>query len=322
MTSRGRLYRILEMINLLSNKHQKWKTKDLANHFSVTSRTIYRDFEIMDEMRIPIYKDELYHTYSILEDFYFKPPDMTKEEALALLLVGHAFQEEMFPYQEELNSAISKIINSLPESIKKVLDDLGNKIIYQHGAVVDVKEYKSIIQSIEKAIGNKYSILIDYYSLSRNVKNERKIDPYQVFHLNGAFYLIAYCHLRCEILMFRIDRIRNISTTTDRYEEDKSFDIDEYLKNSWGVERSNVAKRVVLVFTGKSARLVKEKKWHDSQEIINLSGDKIRFEVTTSSMEEMKSWVLSFGSGVEVIRPVELRENVEEEIDKLLKIYK
>ncbi len=63
---------------------------------------------------------------------------MTTEEALALLLVGQAFSEEIFPYQENLKTAISKIINSLPKSVKKVVNDIGTKIVYQHGAFVDV----------------------------------------------------------------------------------------------------------------------------------------------------------------------------------------
>ncbi|MFP4662205.1 MAG: helix-turn-helix transcriptional regulator, partial [Halanaerobiales bacterium] len=320
MASKGRLYRIIEMINLLGDRHRKWKAKKLAEHFSVSKRTIYRDFQIMDEMRIPIYQEEN-HTYSILDDFYFNPPEITREEALAVLLVSQAFHEEMFPYQSDLDAAISKIINSLPDSIKKVVDDLGKEIVYHHGAVVNAKEYKDIIQIIEKSIKDNMSLIIKYYSLSRDEESKRKINPYQVFHMNGAFYLIAYCHLRSEVLMFRIDRIRHISTTTDRYEEDESFDIEEYLKTAWGVERSNVAKRVVLVFKGKSARLVREKKWHDSQEVIELPGDKIRFEVTTGSMEEMKSWVLSFGASVEVIRPEELKLSVKEEIEKMGKIY-
>ncbi len=52
---KNRIYRILEIIILLSNRHKKWKVKELAGHFSVTPRTIYRDFEIMDEMRILVY---------------------------------------------------------------------------------------------------------------------------------------------------------------------------------------------------------------------------------------------------------------------------
>ena len=316
---KNRIYRILEIIILLSNKHKKWKVTELADHFAVTPRTIYRDFEIMDELRIPIYESN--HTYSILEDYYFQPPDMTTEEALALLLIGQAFSEEIFPYQENLKTAISKIINSLPKSVQKVVNDIGAKIVYQHGAFVNLNNFKVVIQEIEDAIKKYKSIKIIYYSLSRDSVSERIIDPYKIAYKNGACYLIGNCHNRQDTRMFRIDRIKDLLGTSEFFEEPENFDIDEYLKNSWSVERSEKEKRVVLHFEGKAAKLVREKKWHPSQEIINLPADKIRFRVTTSSMEEIKNWILGYGASVQVIRPKELKQEIVEEINKMQETY-
>ncbi|MFW6035992.1 MAG: helix-turn-helix transcriptional regulator, partial [Halothermotrichaceae bacterium] len=317
MEGKSRLYRILEMISLLSSKHRKWKVKELAEHFAVSSRTIYRDFEVMEEMRIPVYNDNTDHTYSILDNFYFQQPDMTRDEALALLLVGQAFIEETFPYHENLNSAIAKIISSLPPSIKKIVDDIGSQMSYQHGAFVDLKPYKSIIQDIEDAVKDKMSIFINYYTLSRDQLNERKIDPYQIFYTDGAFYLIAYCHMRQDILIFRVDRIKDMSITEEKYIMPDNFNMDKYMKNAWGVERSDNEKRVELIFEGKAARLVKEKVWNPTQQIIELLDNKIKFIVTTGSMEEIKSWILSYGSSVEVVSPESLKQEITGEIDEM-----
>ena len=220
-----------------------------------------------------------------------------------------------------MNSAVAKIINSLPSSIKSVIDDLGTHISIHHGAFVDLTEFKDIIQVIEGAIEEKESLLVTYYSLSSNQEMQRKIDPYYLEIRNGACYLIAYCHSRKEVRIFRIDRIREVKTTGELFEIQEDFCKDRYLRNVWGVERSEEEKRVVLIFSGKAARLVREKIWHPSQEIIDLPGDKIRFEITTGSMEEIKRWALGFGAEVEVDRPFELKEAVIEEIEKMKKIY-
>lgn len=321
MDNKNRSYRIIEMIILLASKHKKWRVKELAEHFSVTTRTIYRDFEVMDEMRIPIYQDEPSHTYSILEDFYFKAPDMTSKEVMVLLLVGQAFRKEIFPYKESLNTAIAKIINSLPPSVKKVIDNPETQMVYQHGAFVDLNEYKEIISELNQAINNCNSVRITYYSLSRDETSDRIIDPYKIAHKNGACYLIGHCHNRDDVRIFRVDRIRNIQVTDEIFDE-PDFDIGEYLKNTWGVERSDNEKKVVLIFKDKAAKLVKEMKWHDSQQIIDLPDDRIQFEVVTGSMQEMKNWILGYGASVEVIRPEELRQEVMEEIGKMEEIYK
>ena len=320
METKSRVFRLLEMIVLLFSVNKKWRVKELAEHFGVSTTTIYRDFEIMEAMRIPIYEDEN-HTYSIMEDFYFKPPDLNRNEALALLLAGQAFQGEFFPYREALNSAVAKIINSLPSSIKSVIEDMGTYISFHHGAFVDLSEFKDIIQKVERAIEEKESLLITYYSLSSDQENQRKIDPYCLEIRNGACYLIAYCHSREEVRIFRVDRIKEVDTTGELFEIQEDFCKDKYLKNVWGVERSEEEKRVVLIFSGKAARLVREKVWHPSQEIIDLPGDRIRFEITTGSMAEMKIWVLGFGAEVEVERPAELKEAVIAEIEKMKKIY-
>ena len=308
------------MIVLLLSGNRKWRVKELAEHFGVSTTTIYRDFEIMEAMRIPIYEDEN-HTYSILEDFYFKSPDLNRDEVLALLLAGQACQGEFFPYREALDSSVAKIINSLPSSIKSVIEDLGTHISFHHGAFVDLSRSKKTIQDIERAIEDKESLMITYYSLSSDQENQRKIDPYCLEIRNGACYLIAYCHSRKEVRIFRVDRIKEVDTTGELFEIQEDFCKDKYLKNVWGVERNEEEKRVVLIFSGKAARLVREKVWHPSQEIIDLPGDRIRFEITTGSMEEIKSWVLGFGAEVEVERPAELKDAVIEEIEKMKKIY-
>ncbi len=320
MKTKSRIFRILEMIVLLFSGNRKWRVRELAEHFAVSTTTIYRDFEIMEAMRIPIYEDDN-HTYSILEDFYFKPPDLNRDEALALLLAGQAFQGEFFPYREALNSAVAKIINSLPGSIKSVIDDLGTHISFHHGAFVDLTQFKEIIQLIEKSIEEKESLMITYYSLSSDQVSQRQLDPYCLVYRNGACYLIAYCHNRDEVLLFRVDRIREVSITGENFEIMHGFSKDDYLRNVWGIERSDEEKRVVLIFSGKAARLVREIEWHPTQEIINLPGNRIRFEITTGSMEEIKSWVLGFGAEVEVVRPPELKEAVIAEIEKMKKIY-
>lgn len=320
MEKKSRVYRLLEMIVLLFSKNKKWRVRELADHFGVSTTTIYRDFEIMEEMRIPIYEDEN-HTYSIMEDFYFRPPDLNRDEALALLLAGQAFQGEFFPYREALNSAIAKIINSLPVSTKSVIDNLGTHISFRHGAFVDLSKSKETIQDIERAIAKKETLLITYYSLSSDQVSQRKIDPYCFVYRNGACYLIAYCHTRDEIRLFRVDRIKEVDKTGETFEIQQGFSKDKYLKNVWGIERNDEEKRVVLIFNGKAARLVREMEWHPTQEIRDLPDGKIRFEITTGSMEEIKSWVLGFGAEVEVDRPAELKDAVISEIEKMKKTY-
>ena len=321
MAKRNRVYRILKIISLLSIRYKKWSAKELADLFNVSERTFHRDKEIIEEMGIPIYYDNEKRKYSIIENYYFQPPDINRDEALALLLAGQAIEDESFLYRKDIDTAIAKILNSLPESIQKLLENLEGKISYQQGAGVNINPYRELIKIIENCIGESNSLIIDYYSLSQDEVKSRKIDPYALAIKNGAYYLTGYCHLRSEIRLFRVDRIKDISCTKEIYERPNDFNVNEYLDDAWGVERNDKKYRVKVIFNDKAARLVQEMNWHQSQRITELAGKKIRFEVITGSFEEIKSWVLGFGSSAEVIEPKELKQAIREEVEKMKEIY-
>ncbi|MEJ6950742.1 helix-turn-helix transcriptional regulator [Natronospora cellulosivora (SeqCode)] len=321
MEKKNKVHRILKIISLLSSKYKKWSAKKLAELFSVSERTIYRDINTMEDMGVPIYYDEEKCSYVIAEKFYLSPPDINRSEALALLLVGQVFEDESFLYRQELDTAIAKIINSLPESIQNLLAELGNSISYHKGAVVDINPYREFISIIKNSIKDSKSITIGYHSLKRDEIISRKINPYTLTIKKGAYYLIGYCHLRCEIRMFRVDRISNINIMSEKFIKADDFDIEDYLDDVWGVERGRKKYRVKVIFKGIAARLVKEMIWHQKQRITDLPGKRIKFEITTGSFEEIKSWILGYGANAEVISPEELKEAVRKEIGKMKEIY-
>lgn len=84
--------------------------------------------------------------------------------------------------------------------------------------------------------------MITYYSLSSDQVSQRQLDPYCLVYRNGACYLIAYCHNRDEVLLFRVDRIREVSITGENFEIMHGFSKDDYLRNVWGIERSDEEK--------------------------------------------------------------------------------
>lgn len=60
---------------------------------------------------------------------------------------------------------------------------------------------------IEQSILNHKSIKITYESLESK-KTTRQVDPYSLVFRRHAWYLIGFCHLREEIRIFRLNRIK------------------------------------------------------------------------------------------------------------------
>jgi hypothetical protein len=118
----------------------------------------------------------------------------------------------------------------------------------------------------EAALQNK-SVEMVYYTMSRKKEGERKVDPYRIWFFNGTFYLIGYCHQRNEVRVFALDRIKMLHQTKESFEVVEDFDFEEFMRPSFGVYQGKPVK-VRIWFSPDAAGYIKEKIWHDTQEIV------------------------------------------------------
>jgi predicted DNA-binding transcriptional regulator YafY len=67
---------------------------------------------------------------------------------------------------------------------------------------------------------------------------------------------------------------------------------------------------------------IQRRTWHPSQKIKELKDGRILLSMTASGKEEIKAWVLSFGSKAEVVSPQFLSEEIKEDISRALAFYR
>jgi len=316
-----RIYRIIKMIIMLNSNQNNLNAKEFADFFDISKRTFHRDREVIESIGIPIYFNKSTNSYHIVEEYQFTSPNLSNNEAKALILAAKEHDKGDFIYHKELKTALSKVVNSLPKDYKKELSNMNKMFDYIETPHIDFENHRDKMEELQKTIEEKNKVLIDYFSLSRGNKKERVIDPYKLFIHNGAMYLVAYCNLRKDILMFRVDRIKDFEIKEDNFDIPNDFSLEEYMDSVWGVERGKEMD-LVLKFRGKAAHLVREFKWHESQEIEEISDNEILFYLSTGSREELKSWILSYGSEVEVIEPEDFRQVVINEIEEMYELYK
>jgi len=321
MVGKNRIFRIIKTIMLLNEPYKHWKANDFADYFDISTRTFHRDKKIMEELGVPIYYDDNLKEYKILDNFRFKSPNLDEQETEALLLAAKEYRNRNFPMKKELESGIAKVYNSLPEFLKNSMGSYIKNYEIISEPFVDLEKHQKKFILLKKAINHELKILVDYYSMSSDQITQRKLNPYNIFFNNGAPYLYAYCHLREEKRIFRIDRIRNIKLTTEEFELPDNFSLAEELNNSWGVEQGSEEMEVKIKFRGRSARFVPEYHWSDNQEIEKISENEIIFKVKTNSREEIKKWILGYGADAELLKPHDLREEMQQEIEKMLKNY-
>jgi predicted DNA-binding transcriptional regulator YafY len=128
-----------------------------------------------------------------------------------------------------------------------------------------------------------------------------------------SVYLIAYDEPAAAMRTYKVERIRTATLTAERYEIPDDFDPDAWLANSWGIwspDASIPPTRIRLRFTDAIAHRLREAIWHRSQELTELPDGGLELAVTVNGIVEIQPWILSWGDGVEVLEPAELRDAV------------
>jgi predicted DNA-binding transcriptional regulator YafY len=133
--------------------------------------------------------------------------------------------------------------------------------------------------------------------------------------------LIAYDHLRKDVRMFAVERIRSITLTDHPYQMPLGFEVEEYVQDALMVMRGRRIE-LELVFSQKAAAWVKDKLWHPSQETTLLKDGRLRMALKVADTDELTGWILSFGSQVRVVRPESLRSKVSNEAKQILQATK
>ena len=75
------------------------------------------------------------------------------------------------------------------------------------------------------------------------------------------------------------------------------------------------------MFKRDAVRRVKEAIWHPSQVAEPLSDGRLRLILRVVSILEIRNWVLGWGGACEVLRPADLRRDIQEEIRVMARTY-
>jgi len=71
-----------------------------------------------------------------------------------------------------------------------------------------------------------------------------------------------------------------------------------------------------------AGELVRERKWHRSQELTDLPGGGVRLHLRLNNLAEVERWILSWGTHATVERPERLRETLRKTAESLLAAYR
>ncbi|MDH6305170.1 putative DNA-binding transcriptional regulator YafY [Parabacteroides sp. PF5-5] len=287
------------------------KSSEMAERFGVSLRTIYRDMRTLSEAGVPVCGNPGVG-YSLVEGYRLPSLMFTKEEAIAFL-TAEKIIEQLTDTQNSnyFRQGMDKIRAALRAVDKRYLHEMDDTIaVYKSRS--SGESLPNIMQIILSSINDKLILEVDYSNADEN-KSKRALEAVGISYSHPRWYLSAWCHLREEYRMFRLDRISNIRTTDNKHTK-----AHPPLDSLLDCVDSQCLIEVVLL-TSKEV----SKQFADRCYFMGLTNEKEladgRIEQTymAYSLEGLARWVLANADTTTVIKPFEIKDIIKQIIQKL-----
>lgn len=312
-----KVIRIFNIINAIQ-ANPGISAKDLAFKCDVNIRTIYRDMDIL-ELIAPVSREGRGTGYRFMGKFFLYPLNFTEQESLVFSLLPSMLDKDKLP--PGFDTAYDKIMGTHRKEkshLNNIIEDITG--IIQMGTPAYRKESPNFLQPIIQAILEQKTIDTVYHTQSRNETTERKIDPYYLVPRDQRFYLIGYCHSKQGIRTFRISRFQKVEIMDQPFNKG-DFNIKQYLKNTWSVDRGEKNITFKVRFNAEAARYIKEEELFVHPRMKDEKDGSLIFEITVNNEKEFLRWILQYGDSAEILEPKAVRESLKEQLSQWIRMY-
>ncbi|MBQ9513964.1 MAG: YafY family transcriptional regulator [Clostridia bacterium] len=298
------------LFDLLSRKLSS--AKYLAEKYDVSTRSIYRYINCLSLAGVPIYTVRGNNGgFSVIDTFRLSSTFMTVPEFEKTIETLSAINESV------PNKLLTSIITKLKATVKNEysgFDVKSGNLIIDAGPWGDTVGYKSKLKVISACIEKCNQLLITYRDRNGE-KTERVIEPHVIVFKQGLWYVYAYCTLRKTFRFFktgRIEKAQILNTTFLRREIEK----DKLPLDFW--HENTTAENVVLEISKSSLSDVEE--WLGVENVRESNGKYVA-EIKLPFDNGLVMKIMSYGGGVKVIAPKELKEKIKNNAKQILEFY-
>ncbi len=289
-----------------------YSAQHLAEEYETSVSTIKRDIADMKELLDAdiVFKKNIGYVYN-------KPPKLLDNLSEKSLIIS-AIIKSILKNLNFVPLFANEMISDLNNFINKDYLELSDKIDFDLSEYedVDITKFREIIESL------LYKKVIQiHYSDQNNKKTIREVEPIKLVNYTGKWYLVAYCFEKKDFRLFAIARISKLIFTEKQFQNNYNLsEVEEYLKNSFGLDYSNNPQIAKIKIYEPVATANKHIKWHKHQITKYVKdNDNGYLEITlpVGRYQEIIGRVLKFGEYAEILEPEDLRNEWLARIKKM-----
>jgi predicted DNA-binding transcriptional regulator YafY len=299
-----RIFRLFYILNKLNNS-KPVTTRELAEEFNVSMRTVQRDLEILNSAGFFLSSPKR-GIYQFEEGYSLKKVELTNEEASLLSFLYDVSKSLGKKFEESFQKILKKVIQKeyefpfyakIPES-------------------ANLKENYPFLENLEEAICENQKVKIKYQK-DQEIKTFT-ICPLKLIYYDGFWYLLSQIESKGWLLKFRLENIKEVELLDEYFVEPENLKtMLEQSMNIWFSEKKK--NKVLLKIDKEVAPFFKQRKYFPYQKIIKENKDSsLIIEAKVSDYMEAIPTILGWIPHISVIKPKEMKEQIKERISNYI----
>ena len=292
--------RLFEIVYMLLER-KNITAKELADKFEVSTRTIYRDIEILSAAKIPVYAVKgKGGGIALLDDYVLNKSILSEEEQNQIL----------FALQ-----SMDKISNQDEKNILEKMSSIFNKS-RTNWIEVDFSDWETIgnqdktFNLIKEAV-LKQNVLEFLYYNSYGEDKKRQVEPLQIYFKDKAWYLKSYCRDKKDYRLFKISRMKDIKILDETFKRE----LPEI------VEKKQEFKTIKLELEISKSMAYRVYDEFKKENITKKENGDFIVNIEYPENDWVYGYILSFGENIKVISPKYAKNIIKEKLQKSMKNY-
>ncbi len=320
MSEIDRLYRYK---SLLSHR-RALPREDILEALEISPATFKRDLaKLRDRLGTPIVFDRDLAGYRLdspkdaseLPGFWF-----TQDEILALMTI-QSMIEQLEP------GLLGPKLRPLRQRLDDMLNHQGldpQQLTQRVRAVSAGKRRMPLatFETIAKAMFERKQVRVTHHNRLTGETLERTLSPQQLIHYRDNWYLDAWCHLRKDVRSFSIDAVESAVVLEQHAKDIDLAALRKQLDGGYGIFGGVPKDWAELTFSAVRAGWVRHEVWHPQQQGVLNSDGSYTLRLPYSDERELIGDILRHGPDVTVTAPPSLRQQVQDQIERMRGLYR
>lgn len=315
--------RLLSLLLILQDG-RKVKAGELARKLEVSERTIYRDMEALSGAGVPVYAEPGPNGgYALLEPYRTDLTGLSKDEVQALVAFTSSDAISDIGLGQSLKTGLAKLAASLPAVQQLAMDHLRERLYVDTIPWFQEKEEAPQLQVVMEAVQQDRQLVFMYRKWEGEAE-ERRVKPYALVAKAGSWYLAAETGRGMRV--YRISRMESAEVTASTFERRPDFDLRRFWQDwrrDFEENLPNYPVKLRMAPEVIEGLLKTRRQWmengletaeagEDGWLVLTLDYERPEFALGT---------LLEWGDRVEVLEPVELREQMREVVGRMVDFY-